>query len=101
MSENIIPSAHSAAITRAISNYLVKEGIYLEERQAEQIALAIETENAPHFQMLANYRRLVGKLATNKDKANGWYIAKAWAPFWKEMGFDLTEEAEQKAFLFD
>ncbi len=43
----------------------------------------------------------MGKFATNKDKANAWYTAKEWCPFWHELGFDLKTPEEQKAFLFD
>lgn len=68
--------------------------------QPEQTA-ALLTKIKEQEAMLNNYRRLVGKLATQRDKGAAWYIAKSWAPFWREMAFDLKTEAEQKAFLFD
>lgn len=53
--------------------------------------------------LLANYRRLVGKLAEARDKDSAWRIAKSRAPddFWRSIGFDLESESQQQRFLFD
>jgi hypothetical protein len=62
----------------------------------------LQAEIKRQRELLANYRRLVGKLAVDTDKNRAWAIAKCWAPdeLWRAIGFDLeTEEAQQK-FLF-
>ncbi len=52
--------------------------------------------------LLANYRRFVGKLATAKNKNEAWGIAKCWAPdeLWRSIGFDLATDEERQAFIF-
>ncbi|RYD18848.1 MAG: hypothetical protein EOP88_21135 [Verrucomicrobiaceae bacterium] len=62
----------------------------------------LEATVAAQAELLAKYRRFIGKLATNRSKDNAWYTAKAWAPqdFWWAIGADLESEEEQQAFLF-
>lgn len=62
----------------------------------------LEARFAAQTDLLAKYRRFVGKLATNPSKDSAWYTAKAWAPqdFWWAIAQDLETEAEQQAFLF-
>lgn len=67
----------------------------------ERIA-ALGRHVAAQEEKLEMYRKLVGKLATNPDKASAWYTAKNWAPdeFWRGIAFDLKSPEEQQAFLF-
>lgn len=68
-----------------------------------ELARELETELQAARELLAHYRRFVGKLAVNPNKASAWYTAKAWAPttLWQSIGHDLGTPDEQKAFLFD
>lgn len=66
---------------------------------AEVERLSAELERAK--EKVSQYRELVRRLATAKDKADAWYRAKAWCPFWRDIAFDLPSEAEQKAMLFE
>lgn len=67
----------------------------------ERIA-ALGRHVAAQEEKLEMYRKLVGKLATNPDKASAWYTAKTWAgaDFWRGIAFDLKSPEEQQAFLF-
>ena len=44
------PTPRSIWAAKAVHVYLVKEGIYLDERQAEQVALAVESKMAPLYE---------------------------------------------------
>lgn len=54
--DNQFMKQHSAKAAQAIHLYLVKEGIYLDERQAEQIAIAMEEHNQPLFDLIEKVR---------------------------------------------
>ncbi|MCF7788649.1 MAG: hypothetical protein K9N47_21175 [Prosthecobacter sp.] len=67
-----------------------------------EVNIAEITKERDHFKKRTEqYRELVRRLATARNKNEAWYISKAWCPFWRELAFDLPSEAEQKAFLFD